>query len=96
MPLVHLQLATLLSLTFAISTVLDICAKEIIPPTEAGSIVTDESLVMVVMVVSASPEGNPIAERPREIVAGMSIDRLEKSQHNPQQHGDQMKTPSIV
>lgn len=84
---------TLLTLTLAVGTVLDVGAKEVIPPAEGGSIVADEGLVMVVMMLSTGPEWDPVMKRPREIVAGVRVDGLEETEDDPEQHGRQVKIP---
>lgn len=85
--------ALLFGLTSTISTILGISTKEIIPPTEAGSIVTNKGHVMVIMMISTSPEGDKVASRPREIIARMTIDGLEETASDPEEHGEHMKLP---
>lgn len=80
-------------MALAIGTVLDISAKEVVPPAERRGIVTNKSLVVVVMVLSASPERNPVVERPWEIVTRVSVNGLEETKHDPEQHGSQVKVP---
>lgn len=43
------------------------------------------------MVICASPEGEEVSKRPRKVVARVSIDRLEKSQGNPDVDGENVE-----
>lgn len=65
--------------------------KELVPPAEAGGIVANELLMVKVMVVGASPEGEELAQAPREVVAAVRVDGLEEAQNDPQIHGQQME-----
>lgn len=88
-----LLLETLLLLTLAISAVLLISAKEIIPPAEGRCVVANEHLVMIIVMFSTSPERHPVVKGPREIITRMSINSLEETKYNPDEHGSQMKIP---
>src|SRR5579859_5639248 len=50
-----------------------------IPPAETGGKVIDKGLVVEIVVVGASPEGNEFVEGPREVVAAVGVDGLEES-----------------
>ena len=65
--------------------------QNIIPPSEAARIVTDEFLVVKIMVVSARPEWQEMMETPRELVAAVSVDSLEQPQYNPNVHGENVE-----
>jgi hypothetical protein len=48
--------------------------------------------VVVVVVLSSSPDRKPVVERPREVVSGVSVDGLEETKADPgvlQKKGDQ-------
>jgi hypothetical protein len=47
--------------------------------------------VVVVVVLGARPEGNPMPRAPREIVARVGLDRLEEPSDNPDVDGDDVK-----
>jgi hypothetical protein len=44
--------------------------------------------------ISASPEGEDVLERPREIVSAVSIDGLEEAEDDPNVHGENVKVAS--
>lgn len=50
---------------------------------ETGRKAVNARLVVVVVVVSAGPQGEPVPQRPREIVARVRIDSLEETERNP-------------
>lgn len=85
--------AFLFRLTSTVSAILGISTKKVIPPTETGSIVANKSHVVVVMVISTSPEGDKVASRPREVVARVTINGLEETAGDPEEHGKHMKLP---
>lgn len=58
----------------------------IIPPSETARVVADEALMMNVVVLSSSPEGNEVVQAPWEIVATVSIDSLEETCGDPEVH----------
>lgn len=64
---------------------------QIVPPPEAARVVTDEALMVDIMVVGASPKGKEVVETPRELIATVSIDGLEESTYNPCVHSKEMQ-----
>lgn len=62
-----------------------------IPPAEAARVVSNEAFVMDIMMFRARPEGQEMVQRPRELVSGMRINRLEQSEDNPEIHGQDMQ-----
>lgn len=55
----------------------------IIPPSEAASIVTNEFLMMDVVMFRTSPEGKEMVQAPWEIITTVRVDGLEKTAYNP-------------
>lgn len=43
--------------------------QAIVPPAEAGGVVANELLVVHVVVLRAGPEGEKVAQAPREVIA---------------------------
>lgn len=66
-----------------VRVVLVIGTEAVIPPPEASGIAVDEGHVVEVVVVCASPEGDPVTETPWEIVSRVSVDGLEQAQGDP-------------
>lgn len=64
-------------------------AKEVVPVAERGSVVAHEVMVVVVMVVSTSPDRKEVVKTDRELVAGVRVDGLDKTQRDP--HHDRQK-----
>ena len=58
---------------------------------EAGREAVDAGLVVVVVVVGAGPEGEPVAERPREVVARVGVDGLEEAERDPDVDGEDVQ-----
>jgi len=57
-----------------------------VPPPEAAGIVTNEFLVVDVVVLGAGPEGKEVVQRPGELVTAVGIDGLEETERNPDVH----------
>lgn len=92
MGLVNLRgLCLFQSLTLAKIAVSGICTKDKIPPSEGTGIIGDEELVMSVVMVTTSPEGQELAKRPGEVVTAVSINGLEKTKKNPRKHSNNMQ-----
>lgn len=85
-PLLRLLCSSLLGLLLS-KDLLSLSAEAVIPPPEAASIVSEELLVVDVVVISTGPEGQEVVERPRELVAGVSVDGLEETENDPNVHG---------
>lgn len=80
-----------LALTARLASILTgLGVEAVVPPAEAGGVVANEALVVQIVVVGTSPEGQDVAQAPGEVVAGVGIDGLEQTEHNPQVHGDQV------
>lgn len=62
-----------------------------IPPGERARVVANELLVVQIVVVSASPDGEEVVERPGEFVSGVRVDGLEETQHDPGVHGQDVQ-----
>ncbi|KAI3476992.1 hypothetical protein L1887_61422 [Cichorium endivia] len=84
-------LALLLGLARTCTLVREIGAHEAVPPAERGGVAADERLVVVVVVVGARPEGDPVVHRDGEVVARVRVDRLEEAQHDPDVHGEDVQ-----
>lgn len=82
----HLLLATLRG---SLRTGLGI--KNVVPPAEARRIVSDEALVVNVVVFGACPERQEMMQAPRELIAGMSINGLEQPADDPEVHGQDVQ-----
>lgn len=65
--------------------------EAVVPPPEARGIVSNEALVVQVVVVGASPEGQDMPQAPGEVVAAVSINGLEEAEDDPQVHGHQVQ-----
>lgn len=65
--------------------------QEVVPPAEAGSVVANELLVVHIVVFGASPDGQEVSQAPGEVVAGVGIDGLEKTENNPDVHSEQVE-----
>jgi hypothetical protein len=62
-----------------------------VPPPERARIVANKLLMMRIVVLRASPERQEMVQRPREFVAGMRINGLEKSEQDPDVHGQDVQ-----
>ena len=62
-----------------------------VPPAEAGSIVANKLLVVQIVVVGTSPDGDELAQAPGEIVPAVGIDGLEQTEHDPDVHGQKVE-----
>jgi hypothetical protein len=60
--------------------------KDKVPPPEAAGVVSNKLLVVNIVVFGASPEGKNMVQRPGELVAAVGINGLEKTEHNPSVH----------
>jgi len=67
---------------------------DVVAPTEGGREVVHESHVVEIVVISTSPEGKNVLERPREIVSTVSIDGLEETEDDPDVHGEDVEVAS--
>lgn len=47
-----------------------------------------------IVVLGSSPEWDEVVKRPWELVSGVSVDSLEKTEDNPDVHGDDMEVSS--
>lgn len=65
--------------------------KDEIPPAERASIVSNEALVVDIVVLGAGPEGQEVVQRPGELVAGVCIDGLEETADDPEVHGEDVQ-----
>ena len=85
--LLRLELGLLLLLRDALllprGVVLAVRAEKVVEVAERGRVAVAERRVVVVVVVRAGPQGEPLVERPREVVTRVRVDRLEQSQADP-------------
>lgn len=88
----HLGLLALTSLLGSLWSGLGV--HHVVPPSEAAGIVTNELLMVNIVMLSTSPEGKEMVQRPREIVAAVRIDSLEKTSSDPEIHGQDVKVAS--
>ena len=82
----HLALSALLGGLCA-----SICVENIVPPPEAASVVANELLVVDVVVLGAGPERQKVVQAPGELVAAVGIDGLEKTDDDPDVHGQEVE-----
>ena len=68
--------------------------EHVVPPPEAAGEVTNELLVVNVVVFGASPEWQEMVKRPGEFITGVGVNCLEQPQHNPDVHRKDMKISS--
>lgn len=65
--------------------------KHVVPPAEAGSVVANELFVVNVVVLSAGPDRQEVAQAPGEVVAAVGVDGLEETQSDPDVHGQEVE-----
>ena len=65
--------------------------EEPVPPGERARVVANELLVVDIVVVSTGPEREEVVERPGELVAGVRVNGLEDTEHNPDVHGQDVE-----
>lgn len=68
--------------------------QEVVPPAEAGGVVSNELLVMHIVVVGTSPEGQDVAQAPGEVETAVCVDGLEEAEDDPDVHGDEVQVAS--
>ena len=61
--------------------------QHVIPPSKAARIVSDEALVMYIVVIRSSPEWKKMTQAHGEVVPAVCVDGLEKSEDDPHIHG---------
>lgn len=64
---------------------------EVVPPSEAASVVANELLVVHIVMFGARPDGQDVTQAPGKVVAAVGIDGLEKTKDDPGVHGNQMQ-----
>lgn len=72
-----------------------LCAQQVVCPSEGARVVTDEKVVVVVMVVRTCPERKELVQGPWEIVAGMGVYGLEQTEGDPQRQRKQVQVGKI-
>lgn len=85
----HLALAATLQ---RIRSVLSV--QNVVPPPEAAGEVTNELLVVEIMVIRTGPERQEVVETPGELIATVRVDGLEQAQNNPNVHGENVQVTS--
>lgn len=68
--------------------------QAVVPPGEAGGVVADELLVVKIVVMSASPDGEDVAQTPGKVIAAVRVDGLEKTENDPGVHGEEVELAS--
>lgn len=68
--------------------------QNVVPPPEAAGEVTNELLVVEIMVIRTGPERQEVVETPGEFVATVRVDGLEQAQDNPNVHGENVQVTS--
>jgi len=69
---------------------------EVVPPSEGRGVVSDEVVVVSVVVFSTGPEWNEVMKRPWEVVTRVGVNSLQQSEDNPASKGKQMQITSLV
>lgn len=92
--LLGLELGELLLTASLVSLSTGLSVEDKVPPAEAGCVVADELLVVKIVVLGTSPEGEDVAQAPGEVVTAVGIDGLEKTENDPKVHGDEVKIAS--
>lgn len=65
--------------------------KAVVPPAERRGIVANKALVVKIVVVSTSPEGEDVTKRPGEVVTAVGVDGLEEAEDDPEVHGHKVE-----
>ena len=66
-------------------------SEEVVPPAETSRVAAQEGHVVVVVVVRARPERNPVVQANGEVVARVGVNSLEQTQGHPNVHGKDMQ-----
>ena len=70
----------LLTLTSSLGSLwAGLSVHDIVPPSETAGVVTDEALVMGVVVIGAGVEGEEVMQTPREIITAVGVNGLEET-----------------
>lgn len=69
--------------------------QKVVPPSEAARVVSDKLLVVDIVVRGAGPEGDELVQRPWEVVTAVGIDSLEKTEANPDVHGQDVEVATV-
>lgn len=69
------------------STSAGLGVENVVPPSEGAGVVSNELLVVEIVVLSASPEGKKVVQAPWELISAVSINGLEETADNPEVHG---------
>ena len=77
-----------------IVVILVVGTHDIVAPTEGSGKIVHERHVVEIVVISTSPEGEDVLERPREIVTTVSINGLEETEDDPDVHGEDVEVAS--
>lgn len=85
------DLSKLLLTAALVSLSTSLSVQEVVPPAEAGGVVADKLLVVHVVVVGASPDGQEVVQAPGEVVATVGVDSLEEAEDNPDVHGEEVQ-----
>lgn len=92
--LLGLELTELLLTSSLVSLSTSLGVQAVVPPSEAGSVVADELLVVKIVVLGTSPERKEVAQAPGEVVAAVGVDGLEETESDPDVHGEQVQLAS--
>ena len=65
--------------------------EKVVPPAEAAGVVSDEFLMVKIVVVGTGPERQEVVKTPGEFVTTVGINGLEQTQDNPNVHGEDVK-----
>jgi hypothetical protein len=65
--------------------------ENVVPPPEAAGVITNELLMVQIMVIRTRPEGQEMMQTPWEFISTVGINGLEQTQHDPDVHGEDMQ-----
>lgn len=65
--------------------------KDVVPPAEAARVIANETFVVGIVVIGAGPEGQEVVQAPGELVARVSVNSLEKTENDPNVHGQDVQ-----
>lgn len=65
--------------------------EDVIPPPERTGVVSNEALVVDIMMLGTGPKRKEVVQAPRELVSGVSVDSLEQTHGDPDVDGEDMQ-----
>jgi len=84
--------ASLLFFGIFFSLLLAVSAEDVVQVGEAGCVIAVKDLMMVVVELRGSPEGNKVGRMEREVIARVSVHGIDLARENPDVNGAQMRS----